>query len=311
MRTSTRTAATLASLGLFAALAGTSSQARADEMGPTAEMPASLGARVEPDAAPGPAGPKTRFESHAAMKGRANPQMVEVNADATFHYVISRDERRLTEKAYFQAGGGATATSAYVGPNVHVEWSPAPLFTLRGEYQLYGFTGQSRSLLSFLNPDAPFGEAILENREAKSGWGHKLTLAPSFHARFGPVHIRNNPTVSYYRLLGANEYTYEIEHDTLVAKDDVVINSRTQVGFELWRGGRDASFEIGPVYTMTRAMRTEVQRQRIGGAFAFTPVDSIGPIGRPSIFAEVGGNAEDRNREGEAYASFGIRADFR
>lgn len=283
------------------------SEARADD----GASPATTSAAQEPDAViPEKKLISSRFIGEAEAAGRVNPSVVEVSAGLFYRYVISRDEARLREKHYIQAGAGLSVQSAYAAPSVHVEWSPLPPLKLRAEYQMLGFTGEGRGLIALPSKDSPFGEHVLDHAPRASGIAHKAALSNKFNMQFWRIALRGRNELAFYHFNPTDSYFYDVQHDTVVKRNDVVMNGRTEVLFEAWRGGREASLYIGPHYEMTRAIRTDIARQRVGGGFTFIPVDSAGPMYRPAIYADVGGNVDDTNRQGEAYASFGIRTEL-
>jgi hypothetical protein len=267
-------------------------------------------AAPEADSIATDAGP-SHVVAHGQIAGKVNPQVMQLTAGAYYRHVFTRDEARGEDTAYLQAGGALTVNPAYIAPQAHAEWRPARLFALRTEYETLSFTGHARGMLTFDAKDASFGESALDAATGSTGIGHKLQLSPMFHNQLGPVHIRNRTDIAYYRYVGDGPYFYELQHDTLIAKGDVILDGRTDVLVEAWRGGRDASLFLGPSYAMTRAFRTEIQRQRLGGSVTFTPSDAWGPIARPTFFAEAGVNVQDTNREGQAFAAFGVRAEMR
>lgn len=295
------------SLAAASALLLAAGIANADETAP--ENATSQETRPDADRA-SPNAAHSRVFGSGTVAGIVNPAGIQLDATVQYRGVLSTDERTGAEKSYLQVGGGFKLNPVYVGHSVHGEWSPAQFLSLRTEYELLGFPGTTRGLLSFSDKGAAFGESELSGGDAHSGVMHKAMLAPTLQSKFGPVILRNKSHVAYYHASTVGPYFYEPGHDTLIAKDDVVIQGRTELLLLAWRGGREAGLVFGPVYEMTRAIRTEVSRQRLGGMVAMTVADRIGGFYRPGFFVEVGGNLEDRNREHQAYASFGIKMDM-
>lgn len=297
------------SLAATSALLLAVGSANADEAAPEPEKATAQATRPDADR-PSPNAAHSRVFGSGSVAGIMNPAGIQLDATVQYRGVLSTDERTGAEKSYLQAGGGFRLNPVYVGHSVHGEWSPAQFLTLRTEYELMGFPGTTRGLLSFSEKTAAFGDDQLTGGDAHSGVMHKAMLAPTFQSKFGPVILRNKSHVAYYHATTVGPYFYEPGHDTLIAKDDVVIQGRTELLLLAWRGGREAGLVFGPVYEVTRAIRTEVSRQRLGGMMAMTVADRIGGFYRPGFFVEVGGNLEDRNRENQAYATFGIKMDM-
>lgn len=250
-----------------------------------------------------------RVVTYGLVGGQVNPPAVLVRVGASYHRTLERGDVG-SDGAYLEAGGALTATPAYVAPSAYAEWSPAPWFVLRGQYEALGFVGTTRGVVSVSSSRADFSDSALSNASARAGVGHKLAVTPMLRARFGPVVVLHQVDAAYYRYIGDGPLFYEIQHDTLVARGDVVLDSRTDVLFDLSRGGRPPALFVGPSYSLTRAIRTEVQRQRVGGALAFVFANAWGPVRRPTLLLDVGVNAEDRNRAGEPFAALGLRGEM-
>lgn len=257
-----------------------------------------------------PQPPRSRLFGTASLGGVVNPVGMQLDAGLQLRAVFSTDERTGWEKSWAQTGGAIRLNPVYVGHAVHGEWQPAQMFSVRAEYELLAFPGTTRGLVSFAEKTAAFGDDVLQNADARAGLMHKVMVAPTFTTKLGPVILRNRSHAAYYHANADGPYFYEPSHDTLVAKDDVVVQGRTELLVLAWSGGRDAAFLLGPVFEMTHAIRTETGRQRLGGMTALAFAETLGAFRRPSLFAEVGGNLQDRNREHQAYATFGFKLEM-
>lgn len=257
----------------------------------------------------GPPKPSSRATGYAAAGGQGNPPGVFVGAGATYRRVRGASPR--DEHAYAEGGVAFTATPSFVAPAVHGQWSPAPFFSLRAEYELLAFLGTTRGVVSLHSRDASFGARSLDALPVESGVGHKLQLSPTLYARIGPALFQSRLDAAYYRYGGRGPVFYEVQHDTLVTRGDVVLDARTDVAFTLWHAAVEPRLLAGPSYDFTRALGTGVQRQRAGGFVVVKAGDAWGVLQRPTIFLDVGVNAEDRNRDGQLFAALGLRGELR
>jgi hypothetical protein len=248
---------------------------------------------------------------HAGAGGQVNPPGVFFGAGATYRRVLSRGVAPRDERAYVEGGAALAATPSFVAPALHGQWSPAPFFSLRAEYELLLFPGTTRGLVSLDSSSASFGAPTLDALPVESGVGHKLQLSPTLYARIGPALLQSRLDAAYYRYGGRGPVLYEVEHDTLVRRGDVVLDSRTDIVFTLWQAAGEPRLLAGPSYDVTRALGTEVQRQRAGGVLVVKTGDGWGLLRRPTIFVEVGVNAQDRNRDGQPFAALGLRSELR
>lgn len=253
----------------------------------------------------------SRATAYAGAGGQVSPAGVFVGAGAGYRHVLSRGPSPRDEHAYVEGGAGLTATPSFVAPAVHGQWSPAPFFSLRAEYELLAFLGTTRGIVSLDSSDAGFGARTLDALPVESGVGHKLQLSPTLYARTGRVLFQSRLDAAHYRHGGRGPVFYEVQHDTLVRRGDVVLSSRTDVLFALWQAGGEPRVLAGPSYDFTRALGTEVQRQRTSGLLVIKTSDAWGLLQRPTIFVDVGVNAQDRNRDGQLFAALGLRSELR
>jgi hypothetical protein len=253
----------------------------------------------------------SRFIGHGAAILRANPGQIQVLAGLDYHHVLEADERG--ERMYLQAGGGFTATQAYIAPELHLEMSPHPIVAFRGQYDLIGYYGANRGLLSLPGKGAAFGETVLDNAETRGGVGQRAAFQVKVKNQLGPVHIRAKTDISYYGIRGENGdggVYYEPEHDTLIKQNDVIVNSRTEALFKPWSSGKETGLYLGPFLESTYAVRTETSRMRLGGTIAFRPAERWGAFGRPMVALDAGVNVSDKNREGEAFGALMLGSQF-
>lgn len=257
----------------------------------------------------------SRFAADASAVGKANPGFVEVMAGGYYRHVITTDPSiagKDSEVRYIQAGAGFGVSSGYFKPQAHLEVKPMASLTLRAEYDLFAYGGQQRSLIAFPSKSSDFGESALKSATEETGTGHKAMLQTRSNLKLGPVYLKNRTEIAYYYMTGNDRgsYMYEVEHDTLVAKGDVVFNAKTEVFFKPWTGQGDAGLFLGPTIAGQRAFRTSLSRTRLGGGVAFTPVHRIGWMVRPTVQIDGGVNATDPNRQGEPFGTFAFATEF-
>lgn len=270
------------------------------------------GGGKDPDPSPGPPEDRPRTTLHADLLGRHNPVGLMLMAGGYRRWPIRTAPETGATLAYLQAGLSAGVNPAYGQLSAHVEWMPAPFLRLRAVYDLFGYFGANGALLSFPSADAPFGDDELDARSGteESGTGHRFSLQPVLRFRIGPVILRNRTELAYHRFDGAGPYFYEWAYDTLLRDGDVLLDTRTQVFVEAWKGTGAAALFAGPFHQFTRAFDAGLDRQRVGGLVHYVPTQRLWSLDRPRFFARVGVNVRDRNREGEVFALFGLGIDL-
>jgi hypothetical protein len=214
--------------------------------------------------------------------------------------------------SYLQAGTMLGVNPAYAQASVYGEWMPAIFAQLRLQYDLYGFFGANGALLSFPSARSPFGDREIDALKGheESGIGHRLFLQPTLRGKIGPLYLRNQTDIAYYRFDARGPFFFEREYDTLLKDGDFLLANRTHALFELWKGKTDQILLAGPFYEVTHAADAGLTRQRIGLGVYWVPVDRLWSLSRPRFYAEVGYNAHDRNRNHEPFAVFGVGFDY-
>lgn len=272
-------------------------------LGATAQASGPDGANHQPAEVVSASGgaPARGYVEYGLAIARANPPALALIAGADHHRVLGTNE--LGEQTYLDVGGGFMASPAYVAPKVHLEVSPHPVVAIRVQYDLLAFYGANRGLLSFASRSAPFGESELSAGDARSGLGHKGMLQLKFHHVLGPALLRGTADAAYYGMIsrkGDGDYYYESEHDTLVKQNDVIVTTRAEALLAVWHSGRDTFLFLGPLYEGCATIRTDLDRQRVGGTLVLTQLRP-GTLGRPTVGLEAGVNVSDPNRAGQAY----------
>jgi len=249
---------------------------------------------------------------HADLVGAANPDGAMLVLGAYRRWIREFDKVHGIPSAYLQGGAMLGVNPAYVQASVYGEWMPAIFAQLRLQYDLYGFFGSNGALLSFPSAEARFGDREIDalNGQEESSLGHRILLQPTLRAKAGPLIFRNQTDVAYYRFDGRGPYFFEREYDTLLKDGDFLIANRTHVLYEAWKGKGDEMLLAGPFYEVTHAADAKLTRQRIGAALYWVPKERVWSLSRPRLYAEIGFNVQDRNRDDEVFAIFGVGFDY-
>lgn len=249
---------------------------------------------------------------HADVVGAVNPDGAMVLLGAFRRWISQFDNVHGIPSSYLQAGTMLGLNPAYAQASIYGEWMPAIWAQLRLQYDLYGFFGENGALLSFPSADARFGDDQIDALEGQeeSGLGHRILFQPTLRAKLGRFYLRNQTDLAYYRFDANGPYFFEREYDTLLKDGDFLLANRTHVLYELWKGRAEQILLAGPFYDVTHAADAGITRQRIGTAFYWVPKDTLWILSRPRIFAEIGYNMQDRNRDNEGFAVFGVGFDY-
>lgn len=215
------------------------------------------------------------------------------------------------EWAYLQTGVGVMVSPAYAQASMHVEWQPAAFFQLRADYTFFGFFGTQGGLHGFPGRPAAYDvdrDSSLPGSD-KTGLGHRGLLRPVLAGQVGPVILRNQLDLAVYSVDTKDPYFYELEYDYLLKRTDLIIFNQTQLLFQVWKEPREATLMIGAIYDVTRSLETEIDRQRLGGAIIWQPIDPWGPLDRFRVYLVGGWIVDDPNRKDEPFIIFGIGTD--
>ncbi len=201
---------------------------------------------------------------------------------------------------------------AYAKASAYDEWQPAIFAQVRLQYDLYRFFGENGALLSFPSADSRYGKHEVDalSGQEETGWGQRVLFQPVITAKAGPVIIRNTTDLAYYRFGGRGPYFLEWEYDTLLKDGDFLLNNRTAFLIKAWKGSRTEMLLAGPFYEITHGARADITRQRSGIQVFWSPAESIGSFNHPRVYAQIGMNLQDRNRDNEAFLTAGLGFDF-
>jgi len=249
---------------------------------------------------------------HADAVGVVNPDGAAVVVGIFRRWISEYDRIHAIPSSYLQAGTMLALNPAYAQGSLYGEWMPFIWAQLRLQYDLYGFFGENGALLSFPSADSAFGDDQIEALEGQeeSALGHRILFQPTLRAKFGRLYVRNQTDLAYYRFDARGPYVFEREYDTLLKDGDVLVANRSHALLELWKGPAEQILLAGPFYEVTHAADAGITRQRVGGALYWVPRDNLWFLNRPRVFAEIGYNLQDRNRDDEAFAILGVGFDY-
>lgn len=224
---------------------------------------------------------------------------------------VADGESVLLRGRYALAGVSVGANPAYLQGEVYGEWVPVAPLQLRAQYDAFGFFGTNGALLRFPSAGAQFGTPQIQALSGtdRAGIGHRVMFTPVLRARLGPVVLRNETNLAWYRPSPHSGWYYEWEYDTLLASSDFLVSDRLAALAVLWRSRQDAALLAGPAYELTHAFKANLTRQRLEGILFWSPFARFGFVVRPRFLAIVGVNLEDRNRAGEPFALVGVGGD--
>jgi hypothetical protein len=262
--------------------------------------------------AAGPSRAAPRDGLAADLYARLNPLGLSLEAEGQRRWAVPDGEGITTRGRYLQAGALLAVCGAWVslGPRAEaVPWAPLKLAAGYDALAVYGANG---ALLRLSGDDAPFGRGALDAlRGAERGaLVQRAFVQATGRLRLGPVVVQSANLLAAYRMAGAAGTYYEAEYDTLLRERDLLLQDRTTALWEAWRGTGEAVLLAGPAYELTRAVRTAVQRQRLGAVLYAVPWPERWALLRPRLLLFLGVNLEDRNRRGQPFAAAGLGFDL-
>lgn len=246
----------------------------------------------------------------ADLGARLNPQGAAFSTDVMVKHVYATDPE-FGETGYLQSSVGLSVSPATFAATAQLEWLPVVFLQLRLRYDFNGYFGTNTQLLSFASGDEPFGDSITSARsDEESTIGHAFSFQPILRAKFGDFIIRNHLTLGWYSFDGTGPFFYEGGHDVLMKSGDFLLVNHAHVLWLAWKGQGDAMLVVGPFYDFARAQAARLERHRVGIDFLWIPFDAIDEPFRPRIYAQIGYNLKERNRQNELTFGIGIGADF-
>ncbi len=265
---------------------------------------------TSPQAAFGGSGARDVVEADIAAQ--TNPDGMAVSLGWYRRWGRAIDKELGIPSSYLQTGVGISTTPAYGRISLHGEWLAAVFAKVRFQYDQYRFYGTNTSLLSFPTGTAAFGKGevdALEGRE-QAGNGNRILVRPTLYAKAGPVILMNQTDLAYFHFTGAGPYFLEWTYETLLKDGDHVVENRTNVLYPFLQGPGDVSLLAGPYFEIMHTGAADLTRKRAGVMASWVPWGSIGPLMRPRFYGQVGYYLQDRNRDGEYTAAFGMGCDL-
>jgi len=253
-----------------------------------------------------------RTTAYVDTVARVSPSGVMLFAGVLRRWNVADGDGVLFHGRYLELGGAIGVNPAYSQASAHLEWVPIAVLQLRLQYDLYGFFGANGALLQFPSASSRFGndEIKAAGGSETTGLGHRVLVSPVLRLRAGPVVLRSQTDVAWFRLSSSDGWFYEWEYDTLVAHSDFVVSNRSAVLLELWHGAGEATLLAGPAYEITHAFDAAITRQRAEGVVFWSPVDTLGAFARPRVFAVGGVDLMDRNRRHDPFVILGVGIDL-
>lgn len=213
---------------------------------------------------------------------------------------------------YRLAGLSLAATPAYARGTIHGEWMPHPAVQLFAQLAQYRYFGANAALLSFENGDAAFGDPEVDDREGseEAAWGQRALARSTLRMPLGPILLRNQTDLAWFRFDGRGPYFLEWEYDTLLKDGDWLVADTIQALLNPWKGAAGASLHAGPFFEIARAGASRITQERAGLVVLWTGAERAGSLRRPRVYGQAGVHLRDPNREGEAFLTLGLGFDL-
>jgi hypothetical protein len=267
-----------------------------------------LPARAEDDTAKGDV--KTVYQGD--MVGSINPEGIMLILGGFRRWSGPLDQEYGIPSYSNKLGFTLGVSPAYAKASAYDEWQPVIFAQVRLQYDLYRFFGGNGALLSFPSAKSKFGKHevdALSGRE-ETGWGRRVLFQPVITAKAGPIIIRNTTDIAYYRFGGKGPYFLEWEYDTLLKDGDFLTDNRTVFLMAPGKGSRSETFLAGPFYEITHGSGADITRHRSGIQVFWARSKPIASFNQPRVYAQLGMNLRDRNRDNEAFLAAGLGFDF-
>lgn len=267
---------------------------------------------VRPDGAGAQdAAPAARTTLEFDLAGALNPDGLRATLGAYRRWTSDGGSASLPAP-YRQVGLSLAATPAYARGTIHGEWMPHPAVQLFAQLAQYRYFGANAALLSFENGDAAFGDPEVDDREGseEAAWGQRALLRPTLRIRLGPVLLRNQTDLAWFRFDGRGPYFLEWEYDTLLKDGGWLVADTVQALLNPWQGAGGASLHAGPFFEIARAGASRITQERAGLVALWTGAEHAGSLRRPRVYGQAGVHLRDPNREGEIFITLGLGFDL-
>lgn len=263
--------------------------------------------------------PEERFMWTFDLQARSQPIGL-ILSNRLFHRATYEgDGGPLYSGTYQQIGLDVNLSPAFVEIGPSVEFRPINLFVYGFGYHALGFWGTLDYPLSFPTRDSPYGDNIVDARDAdddpnndeEPGLAHRLFFSQTTQLQLGRIAIRNQlQTFLYFIPDFDGPYIRERLYDQLVADRDLLLSNTAVVLYEAWLGQEDAKLLLGAFHEYVFAREARSTRHRLGGVGVWYPTASKGRIQRWRVYLQVGANIEDPNREGAVFGQGGFGFDL-
>ncbi len=237
-----------------------------------------------------------------------NPLGAMVFVGATKRHVFSYSREYNAPFSYLQGGAAYGINPAYGQLRAHVEWMPAIFAQLRVQADRFNYFGRYTGLLSFSKADADYGDSVQEARkdDVEKASAYRLMVQPTLRAKIGWFFLRNQADIAQYYFDAGGRYVLEPEFDILMAKDDMLIANRSYVMMDFSTGRASTALFVGPYFEYIGARDSGDVRRRLGAAVYWEPALKMFSIRQYRVYAQMGLNLEDRNRDNQVFAQLGV-----
>lgn len=247
---------------------------------------------------------------------RLNPSAAGLIGGATRRVVYHKDPNPLFDGLYVQGTLDVLLGGTFARTTAGVEWSPIRLFSLRVQYELWGWYGLHMGLghgLSFPDANAAFGPAELQARkgEEESALGHRLVLSPTLQLKLSRLYLVDSFELGAWYIHGPESFFLEPVDDNLIRRGalDQTLKNTATVLYELG-DPTGHLFRVGLMHEYFRGVASGLARQRAGAVLTYRPAFSLGAFDRLTFVAQAGVNLVDRNRQGTPWITLGARGEI-
>lgn len=239
-----------------------------------------------------------------------NPAGLRLRVGGSARRALPEGDGPLLRGRELKVGVTLASTPAYGALGVEATAVPVAFLELGARYQLVGFYGAYGSLWRLPSRRSSFGEAEVRHAHATPGLGNALTTSAALRARIGGVVVQNELAATFLQLGRARGWFYFPEESTLVATRDVLLIDQLVALTTPWQGEGEAGLRAGPWAELTRSVRADLTRLRVGAVASWIPADRLGSLRRPRIGLVVAAVLRDPARRGRVFAGLSVGGDL-
>lgn len=226
-----------------------------------------------------------------------------------YKHVYHHNQSPLWDDLHVKAGLSVLGSPIAPGVQLDLEWMPLVPVILRARYALMFFTGMSLGTgpgLSFGSADDPLDADSLADREGEEETEivQRATLSLTFRAQLWRFFALNEVELAGWYVPGdSDHFWYEHYYDSMVArgKVDGTLTNKSALLFQGWQGKGAARLLLGATNEYNLALRTGIDRDRVGGIVIFTPADRLLGMDQPTIMVSAGANVHHRHRQEDVW----------